>query len=313
MLSLSLLGGLLAGLGFLHVFSPGWRERITHRLRGGAAPQPQPQEEEPEELSSLGGIEVKRLVAAGGMGVVYEGWDAGLKRRVALKRLRGEIRSDPKERERFLAEARTVAALRHPNIVQIFAILEDGGELCLVFEFAEGHTLKDVVAERGPLGPARTLALASDLCAAVGYAHSAGVVHRDLKPENVMLDDQGGAKVMDFGLARAPRAASSTTTVWGSPPYMAPEAEDGEASASSDLYGLGATVYFALVGKPPYSGTPKALSLAKARGGFAAPSKARPGLPAALDAFMAKALNPDPAKRFATAPSFHAALAKALS
>ncbi len=128
-----------------------------------------------------------------------------------------------------------------------------------------------------------------------------------------MVPERGPAKLMDFGLARAPRAATSSTTVWGSPPYMSPEAEDGAATAAGDLYGFGAALYFALTGKPPFSGTPGAMSRAKGNGEFKAPSAVRPSLPRALDAFMTRALSPDPAKRFPDARSLHAALAKALA
>ncbi|TPW21268.1 MAG: pknB, partial [Elusimicrobia bacterium] len=266
-----------------------------------------------ETPPTFGDLEVKRLVASGGMGVVYEGWDPALKRKVALKKLRGEIVNDPRERERFLAEARTVASLEHPNIVRIHAVREDHGEPCLVFEFAEGRTLRDWVAESGPLTPGRAVALAADLAAGLAHAHERGFIHRDLKPENVMVPERGPAKLMDFGLARAPRAATSSTTVWGSPPYMSPEAEDGAATAAGDLYGFGAALYFALTGKPPFSGTPGAMSRAKGNGEFKAPSAVRPSLPRALDAFMTRALSPDPAKRFPDARSLHAALAKALA
>lgn len=300
--ALTLGGGLLVALGFLHVVSPAWRRRVTERVREGK-----------EEEGLPAGLEVKRLVATGGMGMVYEAFDRGLHRKVALKRLRGEIRDDPKERARFLSEARTVAALEHPNIVRIFAVLEEKGEPCLVFEFAEGRTLKDLCAEDGPLKPARVLDLAAQVSAGLDHAHAQGFIHRDLKPENVMVDDKDRVKIMDFGLARPPRAGNSSTTVWGSPPYMAPEAEDGSATAAGDLYALGATVYLALTGKPPFSGTPGAISRAKGAGAFPPPSSVRKTLPASLDAFMARALHPEPAKRFQSAKALHASLAKALS
>jgi serine/threonine-protein kinase len=232
---------------------------------------------------------------------------------VAVKRLRGELAGDPKERARILAEARAVAALEHPNIVRIHSVREEKGEPVLVFEFAEGRTLHDVVAADGPLPPARALELSRQLCAGLGHAHAKGLVHRDLKPDNVMVPDAGPVKLMDFGLARPPREAGSATTVWGSPPYMSPEAEDGAAAAAGDLYGLAGTLYFALTGKPPFSGTPGAMSRAKGAGDFRAPSAVRRGLPPALDAFMARALSPDPAKRFPDAAAFHAALAQALA
>ncbi|MBI5597024.1 MAG: protein kinase [Elusimicrobia bacterium] len=301
--ALTLGGGLLVALGLLHVVSPAWRRRVTERVREGKeAPAGAP-----------AGLEVKRLVATGGMGMVYEAYDHGLRRKVALKRLRGEIRDDPKERERFLAEARTVAALEHPNIVRIHAVLEEGGEPCLVFEFAEGRTLKDAAAEDGPLKPARVLELTAQLAAGLDTAHAHGFIHRDLKPENVMLDGKDRVKIMDFGLARPPRSDGSATTVWGSPPYMAPEAEDGRATAAGDLYSLGATVYLALTGKPPFSGTPGSVSRSKAAAAFTPPSQANKKLPSALDAFMARALHPDPGKRFPSAKALHSALSKALA
>ena len=301
--ALTLGGGILVALGFLHVVSPAWRRRVTERVRDGAD----------GDDGIPAGLEVKRLVATGGMGMVYEAFDRGLRRKVALKRLRGEIRDDAKERSRFLAEARTVAALEHPNIVRIFAVLEEKGEPCLVFEFAEGRTLKDLAAEDGPLKPARVLDLTSQIAAGLDHAHAQGFIHRDLKPENVMVDSKDRVKIMDFGLARPPREAGSSTTVWGSPPYMAPEAEDGSATAAGDLYALGATVYLALTGKPPFSGTPGAISRNKSAGTFPPPSTARKGLPPSLDAFMAQALHPNPSRRFQSAKSLHAALSKALA
>lgn len=313
LLCLSLAGGLLVGVGLLQALGPSWRERLTGRVRKGSGHAPALSRAGDDAPPSFGDIEVKRLVASGGMGVVFEGWDPALKRKVALKRLRGEIAGDPKERARFIAEARTVAALEHPNIVRIHAVREDRGEPCLVFEFAEGRTLRDWVADKGPFSPGAAVALAADLVAGLSHAHERGFVHRDLKPENVMVPERGPAKLMDFGLARPPRAASSSTTVWGSPPYMSPEAEDGTATASGDLYALAAALYFALTAKPPFSGTPGAMSRAKGKGEFKAPSAIRPSLPKALDAFMTRALSPDPGARFPDAKSFHAALSKALA
>jgi len=244
------------------------------------------------------------------MGVVYEAVDAGLGRRVAIKKMRGEIRDDPKLRGRFLDEARLTAALRHPNIVQIHSILDEGRELYLVFEYVEGRTLKELLGAEKRLSWPRSLEVTRGACAALEYAHAKGVVHRDLKPENLMLDKEGRLKVMDFGLARyAPEPTQTVaTTIWGPPAYIAPEAEEGDIRPQSDLYSLAVCLDEFGVGKPPFSGGPGNMFVAKTKGDFIPPTRARPELPDGFDAFTKRALAPRPDARFPSAQSFREAL-----
>ncbi|MBI4676529.1 MAG: protein kinase [Elusimicrobia bacterium] len=300
-------GGLLAALALLHLVSASWRERMStaaRRLLGGPAAAPQ----------AAGGFWTKyRLVGAvgtGGMGVVYEALDSSLDRRVAIKKMRDEIRLDRRERERFLQEARTVASLRHPNIVEIYSIVEDGGDIYLVFEFAVGKTLHEVLSESGPLPFEKAERILKDACEAVGYAHAHKVVHRDIKPSNIMVTDEG-AKVMDFGVARQAKDAATkvmTNTVVGTPPYMAPESEQGTVGPQSDVYGLGVVFYEMLAGKLPFAGVGAGMLLNKINGRFTPPSQAVQGLPAGIDEVMARVLAPDPARRYRTALEFISAV-----
>ncbi|HVE14899.1 MAG TPA: protein kinase, partial [Elusimicrobiota bacterium] len=239
----TLLGGALVALGFLRVFSTPWGERLTTRLARRAAQPPARAGSSVEDGPALAPYEIRKVIATGGMGVVYEALDKALKRRVAIKKLRGEIREDPAERERFLREAHTVAALSHPNIVRIHGIFEEGRDIYLVFEYAEGETLKERLRSRGKLPLPEASAVFSGVCSALDYAHGRGIIHRDLKPSNIMVREDGQALVMDFGVARqakdAMAKAALTHTVIGTPAYMAPEAENGVVRRESDIYSLG--------------------------------------------------------------------------
>ncbi|MFA6318827.1 MAG: protein kinase [Elusimicrobiota bacterium] len=250
-------------------------------------------------------------VGIGGMGVVYEAQDNSLGRRVAVKKMRDEIRLDRRERERFLQEARTVASLKHPNIVEIYSIVEDGGEVYLVFEFAEGKTLYAVLSEGKPLSFEAAKKVLADAVAAVDCAHQHKIVHRDIKPSNIMLAADGSAKVMDFGVARQAKEAATkvmTNTVVGTPPYMAPETEQGAVGPQADVYGLGVVFYEMLSGRLPFAGTGAGMLLNKMNRKFDPLSKAVPGLPAGVDDVVARVLAPDPAQRFKTAGEFLAAV-----
>jgi len=286
---LAFAAGALVLWGIKRVFRPGWRTGAPSR---GAAPEPA------ETLAPgrvIGGhLRVERELGRGGMGVVYLGTDLALDRPVAIKDLHRELHADAEVRARFLREARLAAKLRHPNLAQIHAVV-DGGALRLVFEYVSGRPLDAVLRERGRLEPAEARRVLEGVGAALAYAHENKVVHRDLKPANVMIADDGAVKVMDFGIAHESRTVSAhtRTAAWGTPPYMAPEQEDGLVSRASDLYALGVTAYELLVGVPPFSGP--GLSDKKRRRDFAPPS--RYGLPAALDVFFARALDPDPARR----------------
>jgi tetratricopeptide (TPR) repeat protein len=261
-----------------------------------------------------GKYELGRELGAGGMGVVYEGRDRSLSRAVAIKRMREEIRWDGRERERFVAEAKLVAKLKHPNIVEIHAIVEEAGEVYLVFEYVTGRTLHDVLAAEKKLTFAKARQLFRGIVAALDYASGLGVIHRDLKPANIMVDAEGRVRVMDFGIARLTQEALSrrsrtrTGTVVGTPPYMAPEQELSKARKESDVYSLAVCLYESLTGTRPFGGVGAGLLLNKINRAYDAPSKAAAGLPHGIDAVFAKALDPDPDKRYASAGALLRAL-----
>ncbi|MBI4676532.1 MAG: protein kinase [Elusimicrobia bacterium] len=307
-------GGLLMALGFLHIVSASWRERVrvtVRRVLGVPTPSAAEAGGSGPATGFWGQYQLVREVGLGGMGVVYEALDTSLDRRVAIKKMRDEIRLDRRERERFLAEARTVASLRHPNIVEIYSIVEDEGDVYLVFEFASGKTLAAALEESGAFTFDTAKRILKDACEAVDCAHHHKIVHRDVKPSNIMVTEEGTAKVMDFGVARQAKDAATrvtTNTVVGTPPYMAPEAEQGSAVPQSDVYGLGVVFYEMLTGKLPFAGRGAGMLLNKLNGRFPPLSQMVQDLPAGIDDVMARVLAPDPARRHRTAAEFFAAL-----
>ncbi|MBI4422811.1 MAG: protein kinase [Elusimicrobia bacterium] len=320
---LTLVGGFLVALGLMHIVTAQWSRRWTTRVTSafaaapgpaeilaGEAPAPQPA---PGQRRRVGNYEILRQIGLGGMGIVYEAVDRSLNRRVAVKKMREEIRVDPHERERFLKEARTVAALRHPGIVEIHAVVEDGTDIYLVFEYVEGATLYELLDRRGPLPLAEASRIVEEAGKALDYAHKRGVIHRDLKPSNIMIEQEGGGvKVMDFGVARQAKDAvsklSMTSTVVGTPPYMAPEQEQGLVCRESDVYALGVCFYELLTGRMPFQGTGAGMLLNKMNKAYAPPTTLAPSLPPAVDPLMAKALEPEPARRYRNVEEFLAAV-----
>jgi len=258
------------------------------------------------------GFRIVKTLGQGGMGVVYEAVDLGLQRTVALKKLRAEIADSPRERARFLKEARTVAALKHPNIVEIHAIHEDAEGLFLVFEKIDGESLHERLGH-GALRPAEAVGYLRQIAMALDHAHSAGVVHQDLKPANVMVAGDR-AKVMDFGIARRVQETMSTLSrveVAGTPAYMAPEQERGGAvGPAADVFALGACSYELLTGRTPF---PNGGMMMKAEKLYRPASEVAPSVPKAADAVIARALEPEPGARWPTAASFIEALARSLS
>ena len=149
----------------------------------------------------IGRYEIQRPIGAGGMGVLWLARDPIIDRRVAIKLMREGLESAT-ARERFLREARSAGRLHHPNIVTIFDVGEHEGQPFIAMQFIEGETLADVVNRRATLSLVRKLRWMEDLCAGLQYAHRAGIVHRDIKPANVMVDEEGTARILDFGIAR---------------------------------------------------------------------------------------------------------------
>jgi tRNA A-37 threonylcarbamoyl transferase component Bud32 len=257
-------------------------------------------------------FETRREVGAGGMGVVFEATDLALDRRVALKKMRPEIGRNARGRERFLEEAKLVAKLSHPNIVGIHAIIEEAGDLYLVFEYVDGETLDDVLARRKKLTPTEAMKVLGEVADAVDYAHTQRVIHRDLKPSNIMIDRNGRAKVMDFGIAHQAKITISQLTVaeaFGTLAYMPPEQELGKAVRESDVYAFAAVTYETLTGGLPFPGPN--FHLQKIEMAFQRPSAS--ALPAGFEAVFECALQAEPKKRYRTSGEFVRTLQGALA
>lgn len=203
-----------------------------------------------------------RLLASlgtGGMGTVWVADDLLLGRQVAVKEVIPPPDVTDAEnttlRERTLHEARTAARLSHPNVVTVYDVAEDGGRPWIVMELIQARSLRDIVLEDGPLPVQQAAGVGLQVLAALRAAHQLGIVHRDVKPGNVLIDDSGRAVLADFGIARAADTPAFTTTgvLVGSPSYIAPERAQGEQGGpASDLWSLGATLYAAVEGRPPY-------------------------------------------------------------
>ncbi|MCP3981769.1 MAG: protein kinase [bacterium] len=208
--------------------------------------------------TTLGEFRLVREIGRGGMGVVYEAVQESLGRRVAVKVLPAGAALDERMALRFLRESRSVAQLRHPGIVPVHASGHSQGVLFFAMELIEGSSLQDRL-QRGPLPPRAAARIVRDIARALQHAHDAGMIHRDVKPDNVLIDRDGRARITDFGLVHDVHSASITAAhhMVGTPSYLAPEQALGEeVDRRSDVYGLGAVLYAALCGSPPYgSGT----------------------------------------------------------
>ncbi|MEK7388307.1 MAG: protein kinase [Elusimicrobiota bacterium] len=309
-------GGMLIALGLLHIFSAGLREKVRVTVRRVLRFVPMADPFKNPSATSDSPFWTQYLlvkeIALGGMGVVYEARDRALERRVAVKKMRDEIRIDPQERRRFINEARMVARLHHPNIVDIYAISEEADDVYLVFEYVEGRTLQDQIKSEGPLDPAAARGVLRAAAEAVEHAHAHHIVHRDLKPSNIMITPDGRVKVMDFGVARQAKDAltkmSVTATVAGTPPYMAPEQEQGSVGPESDVYALAVCLYEMLTGCLPFAGTGATMALHKINGRHVPITERKASLPQEINPVMAKALAPDPARRYRTPTEFVAAV-----
>jgi serine/threonine protein kinase len=211
-----------------------------------------------EAVRTLGGrYELTEEIARGGMGVVWRGEDTLLGRAVAVKEMPPPASGDSGERarKRVLREARAAAALHHPGIVTVYDMLEKDGASFIVMELLDAESLHDEVAANGPLEEKRAIDVGREVASALRAAHEHGITHRDVKPRNVLLLHDGRAKLADFGISSVKDDPSLTATgeLIGSPAFMSPEQAQGEpASARTDLWGLGATLYYAVEGAPPF-------------------------------------------------------------
>jgi eukaryotic-like serine/threonine-protein kinase len=267
--------------------------------------------------AQIGRYKIERLLGRGAMGRVLLAHDPVLDRSVAIKLLRDDLNIPPEQHDTLLhrmrQEARASARVSHPNIVALHDMGEDPElGLCLVFEYAEGLTLKERLL-KGRLGPEAAAKLAREVGDALTTAHSAGVLHRDIKPENIILTPTG-AKVADFGIARVP---DSTLTrdggLLGTPAYSAPECiASGKFSPLSDQFSLAATLYEAVSGQRAFPGEDAIAVANRITTDEPPPVAAYAGLDSHVDAVLARGLSKIPSARFEDARAFGKALAEAL-
>lgn len=243
--------------------------------------------------------QVKSRLARGGMSTVYVATDQRLERDVALKVLHPHFVSDDTFLDRLAREAKAAAKLSHPHVVGVLDQGTDGQTAYLVMEYIKGHTLRDVLNEKGALSPRLALALIDPVAEGLAAAHSAGLIHRDIKPENVLIADDGRIKVGDFGLARAVTTSTSTGTLIGTVAYLSPELVLGKpADARSDIYSVGIMLYEMLTGKQPFEGdVPIQVAYQHVHGTVEAPSAEVPGLASEVDELVQWCTASDPENR----------------
>ncbi|WP_153530630.1 Stk1 family PASTA domain-containing Ser/Thr kinase [Actinomadura macrotermitis] len=261
-----------------------------------------------------GRYRIESRIARGGMATVYVARDIRLDREIAIKVMHAHLAADEDFVQRFIGEAKAAAALSHPNVVAVYDQRTDGEHVFLVMEYVPGRTLRELLTERGRLGPRAALEIMQPVLAALGAAHRAGLVHRDVKPENVLITADGQAKVADFGLARAESASKMTKTglIIGTVGYLAPEQVlSGNADVRSDVYAAGVMLFELLTGYLPHQGeSPLAVAYKHVNEAVPAPSTAVPGLPPQVDALVTRATAHDPAGRPADASAYLAAVAE---
>ncbi len=262
--------------------------------------------------------EVQEVLGSGGMASVYRAHDRLLERSVALKILHEHFSRDPEFVERFRREARAIARVSHPNIVTVIDRGTFDGLEYIVFEHVRGETLKEMVEREGPLPVAEALSLAHQVARALAFAHARGIVHRDVKPHNVLVDEERGAKVTDFGLARSldpDHDITQTGTVMGTSDYIAPEQAAGQAvDERSDQYALGVLLYEVLAGEVPFPAESyMAAAVRHMRDPVPSVRERRPDVPRRVDELIQRALAKRPEDRFPTTEEMVTALEAALA
>jgi serine/threonine-protein kinase len=248
---------------------------------------------------------VESRIASGGMSTVYRGRDVRLDRPVALKVMDPRYAGDQQFLTRFHREARAIARLKDPGLVEIYDQGDDPAHPFLVMELVDGGTLRELLRERGPMPPHAMAAVLRPVLSGLGVAHRAGLVHRDVKPENVLISDDGEVKLVDFGLVRAIAEAgiTSTSVILGTAAYLSPEQVEGAATGPrSDVYAAGVMAFELLTGTTPFTGdNPLAVASQRLDRDVPPPSSVIAGVPAEIDAFVARATARRAEERFADA------------
>ena len=259
------------------------------------------------ELGTMlsGRYEVLKRVGSGGMADVYMAKDHKLNRNVAVKVLKSEYVEDEKFLKKFETEAKAVARLSHPNIVNIYDVGMEDGINYIVMELAEGITLKEYIRKKGYLSPKETVEISTQIASAISHAHKNHIIHRDIKPQNILVSDTGIIKVTDFGIAKATSSntVTSTATAMGSVHYISPEQAKGRfCDEKSDIYSLGITMYEMVTGHVPFDHeNGVTIALMHLQNEITPPSQIRDGIPDSLEKIILKCTMKKPEERYQTA------------
>ena len=267
--------------------------------------------------STIAGYEVEAVVGSGGIGVLYRARQLRLDRPVALKLVEPEVAREPLVRERLRREARTVAALDHPNVVPLYEAGEEDGTVYIVTRWVDGTELGTLIREEGPLDPRRAARIAAQIASALEVAHEKGLIHRDVKPSNVIVAPQDHVYLTDFGLTKRAESVSGYTApaqMLGTIDYVAPEQiEGGEAGDRGDVYGLACLLFEALTGAAPFADQSGGMAKMWAHLNAEPPSarEQQPDVPQALDDLVRRGLAKRPEDR-PSATAFGAAVLEAV-
>jgi hypothetical protein len=260
-----------------------------------------------DEIGRLGSYRIRKVLGAGGMGIVFQADDPELHRPVALKVMRPSLAASSAARQRVLREARAAAAVKHPNVVTLYQVGEDRGTPFLAMEFLEGETLEARLAREGRLPLSEVLRIGREIAQGLAAAHERGLIHRDVKPANVWLETPDGhVKLLDFGLARVTAESAHLTptgTILGTPAYMAPEQANGcGVDPRADLFSVGCVLYRMATGQLPFPGNyPMEVLFALANSVPRPPREWNESIPRELSELILRLLAKDPSKRLESA------------
>jgi serine/threonine protein kinase/Tfp pilus assembly protein PilF len=273
-----------------------------------------PKEELTTGSTFAGRYQIIEELGKGGMGKVYKAQDTDLKEKVAIKLLKPEIAADKKTIERFRNELKFARKIRHKNVCQMYDLNKEKGAHYITMEYVDGKDLKSMISMMGQLSSGKTIFIAKQVCEGLVEAHRLGVVHRDLKPQNIMVDEEGNARIMDFGIARSLKTKGITAAgvMIGTPEYMSPEQVEGkEVDQRSDIYSLGVILYEMVTGRVPFEGdTPFTIGVKHKSETPKDPKELNTQLPEDLNLVILRCLEKDKEKRYQSAGEVRAELMK---